>query len=246
MSIRAGFGMAHDVLCDNISMLALPPQLGSMADVAGQGLAGFLAHGGIPVGTTDGVIWTPETARASTAFYIPIQTTLPYSLQWNLAVERVFARDYTFEVRYLGTRGVHLPLQQQMNRTPRVTSGFDIPQYLNRPSPNVLASLPLTVGDIKSASNILPSCASAGFVNGITAWTPQGASSYNGLSVELKRRFSAGLQLQSSYTWSHVLDNSTSEVGSTFLTPRRAQDPQNLRPEWASSMLDRRHRFTAC
>jgi hypothetical protein len=244
MSVRAGFGMAHDVLCDNISMLALPPQLGSMADVAGQGLAGFLAHGGIPVGTTDGVIWTPETARASTAFYIPIQTTLPYSLQWNLTFERVFARDYTFEVRYLGTRGVHLPLQQQINRTPRVTSGFDIPQYLNRPSPNVLASLPLTVGDIKSASNILPSFASAGFLNGITAWTPQGTSSYNGLSVELKRRFSAGLQLQSSYTWSHVLDNSTSEVGSTFLTPRRAQDPQNLRPEWASSMLDRRHRFT--
>lgn len=40
------------------------------------------------------------------------------------------------------------------------------------------------------------------------------------------------------------MDNSTSEVGSTFLTPRRAQNSQDLRPEWATSMLDRRHRFT--
>ena len=46
------------------------------------------------------------------------------------------------------------------------------------------------------------------------------------------------------YTWSHNFDDSTATNFSTILSPRRAQDFQNMRAEWASSALDRRHRFT--
>jgi hypothetical protein len=46
------------------------------------------------------------------------------------------------------------------------------------------------------------------------------------------------------YTWSHAFDDSTATNFSTILSPRRAQDFQNMRAEWASSALDRRHRFT--
>ena len=140
---------------------------------------------------------------------------------------------------------MHLPVQQQINRMPLVTSNRNIPEYATAPSADTLASLPLTVGDLRSSSNIVPSFAAAGFFSPITAWTPQGMSTYHGLALDLGRRFSNGWQLRSSYTWSHLMDNSTSEVGSTFLTPRRAQDGQDLRQEWATSMLDRRHRFTA-
>ncbi len=243
MTIRAGFGMAYDVLCDNLSILALPPQLGTLVDVSGAGTSAFLAGGGISPNMPGGPTPTADDLKAATAYYIPNNQTLPYALQWNLGVERVFANNYTFEVRYLGTRGVHLPVQQQINRTPRVTADRNIPEYSTAPSAQTLASLPLTVGDIRAASNLLPSFAAAGFLNPITAWTPEGMSSYHGLAFDLARRFVSGWQLRSSYTWSHLMDNSTSEVGSTFLTPRRAQDSQNLRPEWATSMLDRRHRI---
>jgi hypothetical protein len=40
------------------------------------------------------------------------------------------------------------------------------------------------------------------------------------------------------------MDDSTMELNFTSLTPRRPQDFYNLRPEWASSALDRRHRLT--
>src|SRR6185437_1109001 len=40
------------------------------------------------------------------------------------------------------------------------------------------------------------------------------------------------------------IDDSTAEVASTVLTPRRAQDFQNINAERASSALDRRQRFT--
>jgi hypothetical protein len=56
--------------------------------------------------------------------------------------------------------------------------------------------------------------------------------------------FREDLQLQTTYTWSHNLDNSTVEVASTFLTPRRAQDSSNLTAEKASSALDRRQRIS--
>jgi hypothetical protein len=53
-----------------------------------------------------------------------------------------------------------------------------------------------------------------------------------------------GLSYTVAYTWSHLLDDATATNFSTYLTPRRAQDFQDLRADWASSALDRRHRFT--
>jgi hypothetical protein len=73
---------------------------------------------------------------------------------------------------------------------------------------------------------------------------PVGNSSYHGLALQLNRRFSRGLQLIGAYTWSHNIDDSTADFFTTVLTPRRAQDFQNLRADRSSSALDRRHRFT--
>ena len=46
------------------------------------------------------------------------------------------------------------------------------------------------------------------------------------------------------YTWSRLIDDSTADVNSTALTPRRPQDSQDLRAERARSFLDRTHRLT--
>jgi outer membrane receptor protein involved in Fe transport len=57
-SVRAGFGMAYDVLYDNLGILSFPPQYSSTTDVGGgapgeanPGDPGFLAGGGLPAGT---------------------------------------------------------------------------------------------------------------------------------------------------------------------------------------------------
>ena len=74
---------------------------------------------------------------------------------------------------------------------------------------------------------------------------PQGNSIYHGLAVDVTKRFSGQLMFKGGYTWSHLRDDSTAEINTTTLSPRRPQDFGNLRPEWASSALDRRHRLTA-
>ena len=248
-SIRAGFGLSYDVLFDNIAILSLPPQLTVTADITNAqfsnlvGVPGFLANGGFRPNLLTNTQETPAEARLNTSGYIPKQT-LPYAIQWNAGIQHVFASNYTVDVRYLGTRGVHLPMQQQINRSSPVTATQNIPTFLASPSTATLASLPLTVGDLNRQGNVLPQFASAGFTSIITAWTPQGWSTYHGLAIQVNRRFTRGLQLQGAYTWSHLIDNSTTEFGATFLTPRRAQDFQNLTPDKASSLLDRRQRFS--
>jgi hypothetical protein len=49
--------------------------------------------------------------------------------------------------------------------------------------------------------------------------------------------------MTSAYTWSHLIDDTTAEVFSTVLSPRRVEDFQNLRRERATSALDHTHRF---
>jgi outer membrane receptor protein involved in Fe transport len=245
-SIRAGFGMAYDVIFDNVGSTAYPPQLSSTVDANNFPnifTQPFLANGGIfPGSVPSGGNLSQADARAATSSYIYDQK-LPYSIQWNFGVQHVFAKDYTFEARYLGSRGVHLLVQEQINKYPRVTPTRFLPTYLQAPSQAQLDALPLTLGDIKAVSNN-PIYGPLGFLSNITAWPPIGNSSYHGLALQLNRRFASGFQMVGAYTWSHNIDDSTATHFSTELTPRRPQDFQNLRPDRASSALDRRQRLT--
>ena len=245
-SIRAGFGMAYDVIFDNVGSTAYPPQLSAtfdannFPDIFKQP---FLANGGIfPGSVAAGGSLSQADARAATSSYIYDQK-LPYAIQWNFGVQHVFWKDYTFEARYVGTRGVHLLVQEQLNKVAKVTQDRYLPTYLQAPSQSALDGLPWTLGGIKAFSNN-PVYGPLGFLSNITAWPPVGNSVYHGLATQLNRRFARGFEMIGSYTWSHNIDDSTATHFATYLTPRRPQDFQNLRPDRASSALDRRQRLT--
>lgn len=244
-SIRAGFGMNYDVLYDNIGILDLPPQLSTTVDLLTFNpkniQTNFLANGGILPNTATGPL-SQADARAATAAYIPDQK-LPYSIQWNFGIQHQFLNDYTFEARYLGTRGVHLDVQQRINEGSPVTAANSLPTFFSQPTAAQLAGLTRTLGDFP-ADPQLPAFAAAGFGAAIVENAPIGNSVYHGLALQLNRRFSHGLQLIGAYTWSHNIDDSTADFFTTTLTPRRAQDFQDLRPERSSSALDRRQRLT--
>lgn len=72
-------------------------------------------------------------------------------------------------------------------------------------------------------------------------WDDNGPpSNYNGLSVKLQKRFSGGLSMLTSYTWSHNLDIYSTERGGTSGGP---QDPRNWRPDHATSTADVKNAF---
>jgi hypothetical protein len=250
-SIRAGFSMGYDYIFDNLGILSNPPQAQQTIDVAGTGTSnpccpatGFLASGGI--NNVLSLPTTPEGLRGVTGSFIPDQL-VPYSLTYTGSFQREIRRDWSVEVRYLGTRGVHLITQNRLNRQAKVSPEDGrpgLPTFLTTPTQAQLDALTLTLATINARSSFVPKYANAGF-NGsnIVAFLSNGNSTYHGASAQVTKRLTNGFQMTASYTFSHLIDDTTAEVFSTVLSPRRVEDFQNLRRERADSALDHRHRF---
>jgi len=245
-SIRAGFGMGYDVLYDNIGILSLPPQLsGTIDSPQPPVINNFLANGGIKP-SAGGVRTFPSLAKqqAATANHVVVDQKDPYSIQYDLSVQHKFGSKYSFEARYLGTRGVHLNVQERINVQPRVDSTHFLPTYLAAPSQATLDGLTNTLASISARPNIIPAYSANNFTTNLVQFTPAGWSDYHGLALQGSRQFSNGLQFLGAYTWSHAIDNSTADFFSTVITPRRPQDFQNVNADKSSSALDHRHRFS--
>jgi hypothetical protein len=260
-SIRAGFGEAFDVLYDNIGILSLPPQLSGTIDTDLTAFTpNFLADGGILPSSGGIQSFTPATPncvangiaaglpcqRFSTSNYITDNVKHPQSIDYTLGVQHAFANDYTVEVRYVGTRGIHLPVQLRLNAESLVTPTLNLPTYFTAPSQATLNALPTDLNTIfNSGDGLVPAYDNAGF-NGAYLFSsqPAGSSSYNALDVQVTRRFSKGFQFVGAYTWSHLIDNSTADFFSTVLTPRRPESFQDLAADRSNSALNHTHRFT--
>jgi hypothetical protein len=240
-SIRGGFARSFDLTYINLNQNASPAYYQTTRDCPDACSAtNFLAGGGLTATLPSG---TPSVldARGAVASYT-FSNQRPYALTGSLGVQRVLARDYTVEARYVYTKGVHLWNQTRMNILSRVTPTDFLPTFYSMPDPSVLAGLTKTLGDISAkTSNYM---ATYGLTNSIVGYHPWGNSRYNGLQLQVNKRYSKNFSYIAAYTWSHNFDDSTATNFSTILSPRRAQDFQNLRAEWASSALDRRHRFT--
>jgi hypothetical protein len=138
----------------------------------------------------------------------------PYVQQWNATLEREI-RGTGWRLSYVGTKGVKLAYQRQLNAplpgtTPFTQARLPFPQYRS-----------LMLVD-----------------NG-------GNSSYHGLQLEAQRRLSNGLSLQSSWTWSKAIsdvDDQDSDAGSPIEDPfnrRRERAPQgySFKHRWATSLV---------
>jgi Carboxypeptidase regulatory-like domain len=245
-SIRAGFGIGYDVLYDNIGILSLPPQLsGTIDSPQPPVINNFLKNGGI-LPSAGGIQTFPTIAaqQKATANHVVVNQKDPYSIQYDLSVQHKFGSKYSFEARYLGTRGVHLNVQERINVQDRVDSTHFLPTYLTAPSQATLDSSTTTLASLLARPRIIPAYSANNFTTNIVQFTPAGWSQYHGLALQGSRQFSNGLQFLAAYTWSHAIDNSTADFFSTVITPRRPQDFQNVNADKSSSALDHRHRVS--
>jgi hypothetical protein len=252
-TVRGGFGINYDQTYNNLNINAKPAYFQQTEDVPNLSVQtpNFLANGGLPPSNAIVVTTDPKAARAAVSAYNYDQTR-PYAINYTLGVQRSLGRDYVLEARYLGTKGVHLYVQDQINRITDVTPSYSLPTFFSAPGAAQLAGLNLTLQDIRNTlvkMTNFPSSPSNfygqfGFPSTITAYHPVGNSKYSGLALQLNKRYSNNFSYMTAFTWSHALDDSTATVFSTVLTPRRGQDFGNKRNDWSSSSLDRRFRFT--
>lgn len=243
-SIRANFAVSHFVNFQNLLLLNLPPQFSQENNGGGPATA-FLQSGAIPNILLPSN--TPALARAATSSIILDQIT-PYTLSFAVSYQRQITGSTGIEFRFLSTRSRKLPVQVQLNGGIVRDQDLIIPTLFSQPTAGQLAGLP-TLGTITANSPTIGTRSLVQYGFGanaaVTAFPNIGKSWYDGGSVSLTRRFSRNIGLTAAYTFSKTLDNSTNELNSSALNPRRSQDGFNIENEKGLSALDVPHRFVA-
>ncbi|MEO8073576.1 MAG: TonB-dependent receptor [Acidobacteriota bacterium] len=252
-SIRGNFSTSYTEVFQNLILLQLPPQLQQESDVASAEAAfglnlhtNFLQQGGIPpdlIPQTE----TVASARAGTGSFITDQR-FGEIYAFALSYQRALTSKLALEVRYLGTRSRHLPVQLRRNGGTTNRAALTIPTFLSTPTAAQLAGL-TTLGDIKARPDVTvfpldaftaPDEQFGGFV---TSFEPVGNSNYDSGSVSLTSRVSRGLSFTTAYTFSKTLSNSDNELFTSRVNPRRPEDIFNLSRENSLSTFDIPHRF---
>jgi hypothetical protein len=138
---------------------------------------------------------------------------IPYTEQFNFNIQRTLSQNLILEVGYSHTHGLH------MMRT----------QDLNQPLPNVgIANKTL------NANQYRPYLGFGQIQNREQSYS----SKYNGLQVELSRRFARGMLFKVDYTWSKALDTTDCCSGNIY---NFYPNTRNASLEWGRSSMDAEH-----
>ncbi|HZQ56218.1 MAG TPA: TonB-dependent receptor [Bryobacteraceae bacterium] len=191
-AIRAAFGISY--FPDNfgadggtlernyplftISQLTTPTLYAPFWSLGGNGL---IAPINVPY--TPGGTLTPPPGFG--VFFVAKNFKQDEAQVWNFSIERQLAGNMGLTAAYVGTHGVHLYRDLQLN------------QSLPGPG-NFTPRLPFY--------SVAPNIPTVDQRNG------DGTSHYNALQVKLEKRFSSGLNFLASYTWSKTMDNTNNII----------------------------------
>jgi hypothetical protein len=205
LSIRTGFGVFYNVPESELSLqfLGAVPVSGAQVVIPG---ASDMTN---PYQTAVGV---PPFAQNPFPFHVakpgdnvdftqfaPISITrmnpnfaTPYAFQYDFQVQYQIARDWLADAAYVGSQGRKLENRRDINYA-LITPGantFNDPQR-----------------DVYNINNPQSPAFGGAVFGGITDQISDATSSYSSLQLSLEKRFSKGLQLTNSYTWSHCIDD---------------------------------------
>jgi hypothetical protein len=161
---------------------------------------------------------------------ISYQSINPLSLnqQWNASVQQSIGAGTVVEIGYVGSHAVHLPLYLNDN----------LPAF-NQATAVAFANTTVATQNARQFPNLgtLPGSYNVG------------SSSYNSLQVTARRRFGSGFSMQSSYTWSHTIDDGSGIFNfsqANGLNPGQYPSDSNIRrtQERSSSAFDVRNNYT--
>jgi hypothetical protein len=253
-SIRTGAGIYYNQVEEELSLqnLTAPPfsvSSSGIGDVGGTPSFAdpFTDIAGRPIGTngtatlTNKYPFTPPAAGSAVnfGFFEPMSLNVldphfavPYSVNYNLTIQRELPGQMILSVGYVGSEGRHLERAYELNPAlpgacaseptciattgSRELQGFNFPQNFKY-NPTVFGSVGQQATD--------------------------GDSKYNSLQVSLNKRISHGLTFLLSYTYAHSQDDGSSFENSSFGT--RGTNPFINQLNWGDSAFDGRHRFVA-
>lgn len=217
-SIRAGYGLFHDRIFDNLfgNARSNPPFQGTFLNFPST----LLTPEQIPAPATlppPGLTYTNGDSAIVTLLDPNIRQSA--SQNWNFGIQRSLAGKTVLELDYVGSHGTHVirlldavppdPALIQQNIASCVAQGGCAPG-----DPAGVISGPALYGGINQPGLVIPPSiretalqTSSNFpVSNITRTNAD--SKYHALQARVSKSVSHGLQLGASYTWSHAVDDS--------------------------------------
>src|SRR5215470_4799448 len=134
---------------------------------------------GYPAGFASPANFSTVTTKT---VYIQKDIRTPYVQTWHFTIQRELAKDLVLDVGYSGNHSVGLWATADLNQATPNQVGQALPVKARRPN---------------AQFDYIDSNFSAGF------------STYHALQVKLEKRYSAGLYLLNSFTWSKAIDNAS-------------------------------------
>jgi hypothetical protein len=207
-SVRSGFGLFFDPIWTDFYANAAnrnPPfyTLGSIRDPVFPNAADLIGNPNFVLGRLDALTFEPRN---------------PYTMQYNVSLQRELRENTVLSLSYVGQRGVHLVRLVDANQA----------------IPTILADGRkfFPAGSVERNPNF----------TGIRYKVTDAQSFYNALQVSFDRRFSRGLQLRANYIYSKSVDDGSITItqgGDNDMT----QDPDDRRAERGLSNYDLRQYF---
>jgi hypothetical protein len=182
-------------------------------------------------GTADpnGIVFGGLPTTPCTIFAVDRNLRTPYVTNWNFGIQRAITNNMSLEVSYVGNHGTKLIGFKDINEInpadarENVTNPLD-PNFCNHCE--------------NPAHNQFPQFPYLNFINKLSGLY---GSNYNGLQATLTQRVSHGLSATVGYTYSHALDNASSNWSGAGVI----DNGFSPRSYYGNSDFDVRHRFTA-
>jgi Carboxypeptidase regulatory-like domain len=214
--------------------------------------------------TTDGIVGGPTSPSCDAPAYSCYAQALlrvwdpkvqpAIADQWNFTVQHQFAGNTTFQVGYVGQRGVHLMVPFDFGQRVLLPNSACATAPCSANSPYFSANLPLysVLGNpalTDSAGNLL-SADNNGINEGatISGTKSNGTMRYNSLQAVLQKQMSQGLQYQVAYTLSKCMSDSTGYYGAwnnALSASAYWQNVYDQKAEYAPCYYDATHVLSA-
>jgi Carboxypeptidase regulatory-like domain/TonB dependent receptor/TonB-dependent Receptor Plug Domain len=233
--VRAGYGLSY------------PSAVGHGRAGDGQPGPNMLARTNFPAGTNWSAlphVTTPDaaairapipvTGNVSFSSWAPREQTWPHYHLWNATVEKQLDHSSAVQLSYVGSRGRNLPINYAYNicqQTPESTAQFGYAATTSPYCPEAAARV------LAAGGSLYDLVVNPGY------WGLS-SSDYDALQAKFERRFSRGVSLLANFTWSRLMDDSSSDWGGFWSLDVLGQDFYNRKAERSVSAGDIPRRLT--
>jgi hypothetical protein len=197
-SIRASFGMFHNVLFSRDLNYWLQPPFLTATQTSAQGLLYPVPYSNLGPGSNTVNVPTNGTLSITNGDYYGVHST-PYQMQWNFTIQRQIMESTVWTVGYIGSHNLHMFIQRD----------FNYPQPCASATAGCFYNGALTFSSATGVAN--PRLDTQ--YNSLQLADNLADSHYHALQTSVDHRFSHNWQSQVSYTFSKSIDNGSGTYG---------------------------------